>query len=228
MSGTAYGGGTIIPGQRKEDEKLVDMMNKFLESAANDDQSLPYEPNHWTKDDPTDVGSDSRNWRRCDKPQPQPILQPQWQEPPQPTRVTSYPYQGEMNSHPYGNGHGNYPPSYQREGSNRSCGTHPQNYHHVNHRGHILKTIIMSTTGVTRERCAVTPMVAIELHLYSHIYRGHQVLKIHFHISRRDLVDTLDITYHSDHVIIIITTGIDKTIPIAVDKDNKDLVGIQK
>ena len=78
------------------------MMNKFLESAVNDDQSLPYGPNHWTKDDPTEVGSDSRNWRRCDKPQPQPILQPQWQEPPQPTRVTSYPYQGKMNSHPYG------------------------------------------------------------------------------------------------------------------------------
>ena len=48
------------------------MMNKFLESAANDDQSLPYGLNHWTKDDPTDAGSDSRNWRRCDKPQPQP------------------------------------------------------------------------------------------------------------------------------------------------------------
>ena len=93
---------------------------------------------------------------------------------------------------------------------------------------HILKTIIMSTTGVTRERCAVTPMVAIELYLYSHIYRGHQVLKIHFHrVPGKDLVDTLDITYHSDHVIII-TTGIDKTIPIAVDKGNKDLAGIQK
>ena len=116
MSGTAYGGGTIIPGQRKEDEKLgkQQMMNKFLESTANDDQSLPYGPNHWTKDDPTDAGSDSRNWRRH-KPQPQPILQPQWQEPPQPTRVTSYPYQGEMNSHPYGNGHGNYPSSHQRQ-----------------------------------------------------------------------------------------------------------------
>ena len=76
MSGTAYGGGTIIPGLRKEDEKLgkQQMMNKFLESAANDDQSLPYGPNHWTKDDPMDAGSDSRNWRRRDKPQPQPIL----------------------------------------------------------------------------------------------------------------------------------------------------------
>ena len=76
MSGTAYGGGTIIPGQRKEDEKLgkQQMMNKFLESAVNDDQSLPYGLNHWTKDDPTDAGSDSRNWRRCDKPQTQPIL----------------------------------------------------------------------------------------------------------------------------------------------------------
>ena len=78
MSGTAYGGSTIIPGQRKEDEKLgkQQMMNKFLESAVNEDQSLPYGPNHWTKDDPMEVGSDSRNWRRCDKPkpQPQPIL----------------------------------------------------------------------------------------------------------------------------------------------------------
>ena len=75
----------------------------------------------------------------------------------------------------------------------------------------------------------VTPMVAIEFHLYSHIYRGHQVLKIHFHeVPGRDLVDTLDITYHSDHVIIIIATGINKTIPIAVDKDKKDLAGIQK
>ena len=122
MSGTAYGGGTIIPGQRKEDEKLgkQQMMDKFLESAVNDDQSLPYGPNHWTKDDPTEARSDSRNWRRCNKsqPQPQPTLRPQWQEPPQPTRVTSYPYQGEMNSHPYGNGHGHYPPSHQREGSN--------------------------------------------------------------------------------------------------------------
>ena len=94
---------------------------------------------------------------------------------------------------------------------------------------HILKTIIMSTTGVTRERCTATPKVATELHLYSHIYRGHQVLKIHFHeVLGRDLVDTLDITYHSDHVIVIITTGIDKIIPIAVDKDKKDLAGIQK
>ena len=138
MSGTAYGGGTIIPGQRKEDEKLgkQQMMDKFLESAVNDDQSLPYGPNHWTKDDPTEARSDSRSWRRRNKtqPQPQPTLRPQWQEPPQPTRVTSYPYQGEMNSHPYGNGHGHYPPSHQREGSNRSYGTHPQNYHHINQR----------------------------------------------------------------------------------------------
>ena len=74
MSGTAYGGGTIIPGQRKEDEKLgkQQMMDKFLESAVNDDQSLPYGPNHWTKDDPTEAGSDSRNWRRHNKSQPQP------------------------------------------------------------------------------------------------------------------------------------------------------------
>ena len=72
---------------------------------------------------------------------------------------------------------------------------------------HIFKTIITSTTGVTRERCTVTPMVAIELQLYSHIYRGHQVLKTHFHeVPGRDLVDTLDVTYHSDHIIII-TTG---------------------
>ena len=93
---------------------------------------------------------------------------------------------------------------------------------------HILKTIITSTIGVTRERYPVTPMVAIELHLYSHIYMGHQVLKIHSHrVPGRDLIDTLDITYHSDHIIIIIATGIDKTIPIAVDKDNKDLAGIQ-
>ena len=41
-----------------------------------------------------------------------------------------------MNSHPYGNGYGHYPPSHQREGSNRSYGTHPQNYHHINHRGY--------------------------------------------------------------------------------------------
>ena len=48
VSGTAYGGGTIIPRQRKEDEKLgkQQMMNKFLESAVNDDQSLPYGLNH--------------------------------------------------------------------------------------------------------------------------------------------------------------------------------------
>ena len=82
---------------------------------------------------------------------------------------------------------------------------------------HILKTIIMSITGFTRERCTVTPMLATELHLYCHIYMGHQVLKIHSHrVPGRDLVDTLDITYHSDHVIIIIATGIYKTIPIAV------------
>ena len=78
MSGTAYGGGTIISGQRKEDEKLgkQQMMDKFLESAVNDDQSLPYGPNHWTKDDPTEAGSDSRNWRRHNKSQPQPQPQP--------------------------------------------------------------------------------------------------------------------------------------------------------
>ena len=99
----------------------------------------------------------------------------------------------------------------------------------IDHMVHILKTIIISTTEVTRERCTVTPMVATELHLYSHIYMGHQVLKIHYsEVPGRDLVDTLDIIYHSNHVIIIIVTGINKIIPIAVDKDNKDLAGIQK
>ena len=53
----------------------------------------------------------------------------------------------------------------------------------INHMVHILKTINISTTEVTRERCAVTPMVATELHLYSHIYMGHQVLKIHLTAS---------------------------------------------
>ena len=98
----------------------------------------------------------------------------------------------------------------------------------IDHMVHILKTIIISTTEVTRERYAVTPMVATELHMYSHSYMGHQVLKIHYNeVPGRDLVDTLNIIYHSNHVIIIIT-GIDKIIPIAVDKDNKDLAGIQK
>ena len=52
---------------RKEDEEFgkQQMMNKFLESAANEDQSLPYGPNHWTKDDPMEAGSDRMNWRRC-------------------------------------------------------------------------------------------------------------------------------------------------------------------